>query len=410
MTFLIRIAMAERNNASLSLGIIARKSLFCLFIIASILFIFSWFFVLRSTGRPRFIDHSLLPNSKFPSLIDNRNSALHSQNDFEHENRSVLSENEEGEEDPSSFSQRKEASQANNNGVTCHLNSNKVVLKVFMYDLAPEFHFGLLGWEPQGNSVWPDLQTKVPDYPGGLNLQHSIEYWLTLDLLASELPNPPNARSVIRVQNASEADIIFVPYFSSLSYNRYSKTNPKQKKSNNKVLQEMLLSFLTAQKEWKRSGGRDHLIVAHHPNSMLDARMKLWPATFILADFGRYPPNIANVEKDVIAPYKHVIRTFVNDSAGFDTRPTLLYFQGAIYRKDVCALHLLYISLNFVNFNLSMIALELLFELGIVVSTSFKPAFVAVNSVVNRSLPYIFLFQFSVFNYYHIIERRIIDF
>lgn len=326
--------MAERNNASLSLGIIARKSLFCLFTIASILFIFSWFFVLRSTGRPRFIDHSLLPNSKFPSLLDNRNSALHSQNDFEHENRSVISENEEGEEDPSSFSQRKEASQANNNGVTCHLNSNKVVLKVFMYDLGPEFHFGLLGWEPQGNSVWPDLQTKVPDYPGGLNLQHSIEYWLTLDLLASELSNPPSARSVIRVQNASEADIIFVPYFSSLSYNRYSRTNPKQKKSNNKVLQEMLLSFLTTQKEWKRSGGRDHLIVAHHPNSMLDARMKLWPATFILADFGRYPPNIANVEKDVIAPYKHVIRTFVNDSAGFDSRPTLLYFQGAIYRKD----------------------------------------------------------------------------
>ena len=90
-----------------------------------------------------------------------------------------------------------------------------------------------------------------------------------------------------------------------------------------------------AQEEWKRSGGKDHLILAHHPNSMLDARMKLWPATFILSDFGRYPPNIANVEKDVIAPYKHLISSYVNDNSNFDSRPTLLYFQGAIYRKDV---------------------------------------------------------------------------
>ncbi|KAG6495415.1 hypothetical protein ZIOFF_043233 [Zingiber officinale] len=52
-------------------------------------------------------------------------------------------------------------------------------------------------------------------------------------------------------------------------------------------------------------------------------------------DFGRYVPHVANVEKDIIAPYKHMIRTFVNDSSGFDDRPTLSYFQGAIYRKDI---------------------------------------------------------------------------
>ena len=328
----MRIEMAERNG--FNLGIIARKSLFCLFTIALVLFIFSWFFVLRSAGRRRFIDHSLLPNSKVPSLINNGGSSTQSQNEVRprNENRSVMADNVEGEGDG------EESSSQDRQGITCQTNNKVALLKVYMYDLSPEFHFGLLGWEPQGNGVWPDLQNKVPDYPGGLNLQHSIEYWLTLDLLASELPNPPNARSVIRVLNASEADIIFVPFFSSLSYNRYSKTNPQQKKSNNRVIQEKLVRYLTAQKEWKRSGGRDHLIVAHHPNSMLDARMKLWPATFILADFGRYPPNIANVEKDVIAPYKHVIRTFVNDSSDFDSRQTLLYFQGAIYRKDVCPL------------------------------------------------------------------------
>lgn len=219
--------------------------------------------------------------------------------------------------------------------VKCSKNGN-VALKVFMYDLPPEFHFGLLDWKPEGNRVWPDIKTQMPHYPGGLNLQHSIEFWLTLDLLASELPDPPNAGAAIRVRNASEADIIFVPFFSSLCYNRYSKPMKHERKSRNKVLQDKIVQYVTAQEEWKRSGGVDHLILAHHPNSMLTARKKLWPATFILSDFGRYPPNIANVVKDVIAPYKHVVKSYVDDSSDFDSRPTLLYFQGAINRKDVC--------------------------------------------------------------------------
>ncbi|KAK7289820.1 hypothetical protein RIF29_03782 [Crotalaria pallida] len=102
----------------------------------------------------------------------------------------------------------------------------KVALKVFLYDLPSEFHFALLDWKPEGKSVWPDIKTKVPGYPGGLNWQHSIEYWLTLDLLASELPEAAtsNAKAAIRVHYSSEADIIFVPFFSSLSYNRHSKS------------------------------------------------------------------------------------------------------------------------------------------------------------------------------------------
>jgi len=49
-------------------------------------------------------------------------------------------------------------------------------------------------------------------------------------------------------------------------------------------------------------------------------------------------PRVASLEKDVIAPYKHMAKTFVNDSAGFEHRPTLLYFRGAIYRKEVIVL------------------------------------------------------------------------
>ncbi|KAF2311326.1 hypothetical protein GH714_021759 [Hevea brasiliensis] len=206
-----------------------------------------------------------------------------------------------------------------------------------MYDLPPDFHFGLLAWKGKANQTWPNVDdlNHIPLYPGGLNLQHSIEYWLTLDLLASSTPKVARPCSAVRVQNSSQADIIFVPFFSSLSYNRHSKLHGKEKVSVNKMLQDRLVQFLMGQHEWKRYGGRDHLIVAHHPNSMIDARKKLGSAMFILADFGRYPLEIANLGKDIIAPYKHVVRTIPSGkSAQFDERPILVFFQGAIYRKD----------------------------------------------------------------------------
>ncbi|KAL6871016.1 hypothetical protein ACP4OV_014864 [Aristida adscensionis] len=216
-------------------------------------------------------------------------------------------------------------------------------VRVFMYDMPPEFHFGLLGWSPPpppragegGAVVWPDVSSAAapppPRYPGGLNQQHSVEYWLTLDLLSSSA-SPCGA--AVRVADARDADLVFVPFFASLSYNRHSRAVPPEKVSRDRALQEQLVRYLTARPEWRRSGGADHVIVAHHPNSLLHARAALSSAVFVLSDFGRYHPRVASLEKDVIAPYKHMAKTFVNDSAGFDDRPTLLYFRGAIFRKE----------------------------------------------------------------------------
>ncbi|BFG32777.1 hypothetical protein CerSpe_190510 [Prunus speciosa] len=220
---------------------------------------------------------------------------------------------------------------------TMACDSTQALLRVFMYELPPEFHFGLLGWKGKENQTWPNVSipSRIPHYPGGLNLQHSIEYWLTLDLLSSNIPTVVRPCTVVRVHNSSEADVIFVPFFSSLSYNRHSKLHGKEKVSVNKMLQNKLVQFLKGRDEWKRKGGKDHLIVAHHPNSMLVARRKLGSAMFVLADFGRYPAEIANLEKDVIAPYRHVVMTVDSSkSASFEERPILLYFRGAIYRKD----------------------------------------------------------------------------
>lgn len=222
-------------------------------------------------------------------------------------------------------------------------DKGQALLRVYMYDLPLEFHFGLLGWKGNGDRVWPDVddRSRIPSYPGGLNLQHSIEYWLTLDLLASNTANMIRPCSAIRVNESSEADVIFVPFFSSLSYNRHSKRIGKQIVSLDRLLQERIVEFLKSQKEWKKSGGRNHMILAHHPNSMLFAREKLGSAMFVLADFGRYPTETANIDKDVIAPYKHMVRTIpAADSPPFSERPILVYFQGAIYRKDVSTIYI----------------------------------------------------------------------
>ncbi|CAL5001908.1 unnamed protein product [Urochloa decumbens] len=226
-------------------------------------------------------------------------------------------------------------------------DADAAALRVYVYDLPPEFHFGMLGWDGGGGggkrktktkaaaAAWPDVgdPRAVPHYPGGLNLQHSVAYWLTLDILSSTTTTDRPCIAV-RVTNASQADVFFVPFFASLSYNRHSKLRHGEKASTNRVLQAELVKHLSRKETWRRWGGRDHLIVPHHPNSMMEARKRLSAAMFVLSDFGRYSPDVANLKKDVIAPYKHVVRSLADhESPAFDQRPILAYFQGAIHRK-----------------------------------------------------------------------------
>lgn len=209
-------------------------------------------------------------------------------------------------------------------------------LRVYMYDLPSRFHFGMLDWKGREGQLWPDLSGggggAVPRYFGGLNLQHSVEYWLTLDLLSSGR----RCGAAVREMNSSAADVIFVPFFSSLSYNRHSKLHEKERASEeDQRLQDELAEFLLHQEEWRRSGGRDHLIVAHHPNSLAGTKRKLSAAMFVVADFGRCSGDVANLGKDIVAPYQHVVDSVAGELPPFSSRPTLIYFQGAIHRKNV---------------------------------------------------------------------------
>lgn len=214
-------------------------------------------------------------------------------------------------------------------------------LKVYMYDLPPEFHYGLIaGYEVEQGRIWPVNGSAIPEYPGGLNLQHSPEYWLTSDLLTSNMGDRNVACTAFRVDEWEDADIVFVPFFASLSYNRYGKASEEKRltepslQDENDDLQANLVEFLENQPAWRASEGRNHVIVIHHPNSMAGVRDRLRNALFILSDFGRYENATANIKKDVVAPYMHVIPAFDHDTSSFNSRTTLLFFQGAIVRKD----------------------------------------------------------------------------
>ncbi|XP_058096483.1 probable arabinosyltransferase ARAD1 [Magnolia sinica] len=329
--------MTERNMQTSICD--TRKFIFCLFSISIVILICSCFFLMRSSSN------SLLPESVLMLMLANNTQVFKSSSNssvgkLPYISSPVIIDAQR----PVSRIQYNARQGSNSDGEVRVLGKetrkacdpNQALLKVFMYDLPPEFHFGLLGWKSKGGEIWPDVGSidSIPEYPGGLNLQHSMEYWLTLDLLSSNVQGVVRPCIAVRVKDSSQADVVFVPFFSSVSYNRYSKLHGKEKVSKNKMLQDKLVEFLVNQEEWKRWRGNDHLIVAHHPNSMLGARSKFGSAMFVLADFGRYPVEIANIKKDIIAPYRHVVRTVGNDSAPFEGRPILVYFQGAIYRKD----------------------------------------------------------------------------
>ncbi|KAL4197822.1 hypothetical protein AMTRI_Chr04g253020 [Amborella trichopoda] len=317
--------MAERTTLSSSSE--TRKSLFGVICVSFILLIISSSFLLRS-------NNSLLSESVL--MLMAINSTLESTTKtklLEPSDSSTLGLQITNPKSNIGIEFR-DISRSSDTGKKSKCDPNQAFLKVYMYDLPPDFHFGLLGWKPNGKKIWPDIGTAIPEYPGGLNWQHSMEYWLALDLLASNTNGALSPCTAVRVNNSSFADVFFVPFFSSISYNRHSKLHGNKKISKNSLLQDKLVKFLMGREEWNKWGGKDHLIVAHHPNSMLMARDKLGSAMFVLADFGRYSNDTANLQKDIIAPYMHVVRSIKDDTLSFKSRRTLAYFQGAVYRKD----------------------------------------------------------------------------
>ncbi|KAK9276581.1 hypothetical protein L1049_006116 [Liquidambar formosana] len=176
----------------------------------------------------------------------------------------------------------------------------------------------------------------MPPWPrnSGLKKQHSVEYWMMASLLYDG--DGGETREAIRVSDPVIADAFFVPFFSSQSFNTHGHNMTDPDTMIDRQLQIDILKFLRQSEYWQRSGGRDHVIPMHHPNAFRFLREELNASILVVADFGRYPKNLSNLRKDVVAPYVHVVDSFKDDDSSdpFESRPMLLFFQGRTIRKD----------------------------------------------------------------------------
>ncbi|KAM2656359.1 hypothetical protein EV1_011878 [Malus domestica] len=207
-------------------------------------------------------------------------------------------------------------------------------LKVYMYDLPRRFNVGIMN--RRNTDQTPVTARTWPPWPknSGLKRQHSVEYWMMGSLLSDG--NGGDGREAVRVSDPELADAFFVPFFSSLSFNTHGHNMTDPTTQIDRQLQVDLLKILGESKYWQRSGGRDHVIPMTHPNAFRFLRPQVNASIQIVVDFGRYPHVMSNLSKDVVTPYVHVVDSFTDDNRPdpFESRTTLLFFQGRTYRKD----------------------------------------------------------------------------
>lgn len=95
-----------------------------------------------------------------------------------------------------------------------------------MYDLPRRFHVGMINRRSTDDS--PVTAQNVPPWPrhSGLKKQHSMEYWMMASLLYNGGGEDLEA---VRVSDPESADVFFVPFFSSLSFNSHghNMTDPE---------------------------------------------------------------------------------------------------------------------------------------------------------------------------------------
>ncbi|KAG2304490.1 hypothetical protein Bca4012_063546 [Brassica carinata] len=241
-------------------------------------------------------------------------------------------------------------------------------INVFVAEVPRSLNYGLLDkyWSSSPDSRIPsdpDHPTrkanppkpgKYPPYPENpLIKQYSAEYWIMGDL-----ETPPEKRIgsfAKRVFSESEADVVFVPFFATLSAEMElakGKGSSFRKKSGNEDYQRQrqVLDFLKNTQAWKRSGGRDHVFVLTDPVAMWHVREEIALSILLVVDFGgwfrqdsksfngtstfSFPERIQHTQvsviKDVIVPYTHLLPRL--DLSHNHRRHSLLYFKGAKHR------------------------------------------------------------------------------
>jgi hypothetical protein len=192
---------------------------------------------------------------------------------------------------------------------------------------------------PGSADVGATLADEELRYPGH---QHSAEWWLFKDLRG----RGPRDRPVARVDDPAEADLFYVPFFSSLSLVVNPIRPPAAANASgaeataapllysDESMQDELVEWLERQPYWRRHRGRDHVFICQDPNALYKVVDRISNAVLLVSDFGRLRGDQASLVKDVILPYSHRINPFKGD-VGVDGRPALLFFMGNRYRKEV---------------------------------------------------------------------------
>ncbi|CAA2999678.1 probable arabinosyltransferase ARAD1 [Olea europaea subsp. europaea] len=238
-------------------------------------------------------------------------------------------------------------------------------IKVYVLDLPRSLNYDLLRkyWALSddtrvGSEVDNEIRmTLLHRYPGKLLpypenpiiKQYSAEYWILGDLLTPEEVKKESFAK--RVFHYREADVIFVPFFATLSAELQLVINKgvfrkKVEENEDYQRQRMVVDLVKKSEAWQRSGGRDHVFVLTDPVAMWHVKDQIAPSVLLVVDFGGWyrldskASNDSSTEmihhtqvsllKDVIVPYTHLLpRLHVSENK---KRHTLLYFKGAKHR------------------------------------------------------------------------------
>ncbi|OQU82544.1 hypothetical protein SORBI_3006G260900 [Sorghum bicolor] len=201
-------------------------------------------------------------------------------------------------------------------------------LRVYVADLPRALNYGLLDsyWslraadsriEASSDPDHPPPNDHSPYPENPLIKQYSAEYWLLASLRAA-------ATAAVRVvTDWREADVVFVPFFATLSAEMELGWGTKgafRKKDGNEDYrrQREVVDRVTSHPAWRRSGGRDHVFVMTDPVAMWHVRAEIAPAILLVVDFGGW--------------YKVDSKSANRNSSQNKDRPTLLYFKGAKHR------------------------------------------------------------------------------
>ncbi|CAH9107150.1 unnamed protein product [Cuscuta europaea] len=206
-----------------------------------------------------------------------------------------------------------------------------VSVKVYMYDLPREFTYGVIESYNLARGGEKLKEDSLLKYPG---TQHAAEWHLFTSLIIRD--HGRMGWSVIPVSEPDQADLFYVPFFSSLSLVVNPVNRPRSGDGpvySDEKMQDALIEYLEQQEYWNKNNGWDHVFICQDPNALYKVVDKVKNGVLLVSDFGRLAHDQASLIKDVILPYTHRINTYKGD-IGIENRKTLLFFMGNRYRKE----------------------------------------------------------------------------